>query len=177
MSRIPTEIELKVLLRSLNEFDGFHSEKIDKGIKLNKSEELEHSMSLDTVSYLIDRYESILNSMGCKTSDEVPDPEEVVKEVERNSKKAMRFNDGKRKWSLVHFKSLEPMIQVLEYGCQKYSPDNWKKGLDKKEILESMMRHLASLMDGESYDKESNLHHIGHILCNSMFYSYFENNK
>lgn len=89
--------------------------------------------------------------------------------------KGLRYNDGKRKWSLVHFKSLEPLVEVLEFGAKKYAPENWKKGLDKKEILESMMRHLMSLMDGEALDPESKKHHIGHIMCNAMFYSYFDN--
>lgn len=96
-----------------------------------------------------------------------PPPPTASKEM------ALRFNKDKRKWSLVHFKSLEPMVEVLEFGAEKYEPDNWKKGLDKKEILESMMRHLGALMDGEEYDPESGINHIGHIMCNAMFYSYF----
>ena len=89
--------------------------------------------------------------------------------------KGLRYNTGKRKWSLVHFKCLEPMIEVLEYGAQKYEPFNWQKGLDEKEILESLQRHLARLFDGEEKDAESGLHHIGHIMCNAMFYSYMLN--
>lgn len=91
--------------------------------------------------------------------------------------KAMRFNAGKLKWSLVHFKSLEPLVKVLMFGAEKYSPDNWKKGLDPKEIMESMMRHVTAIMDGEINDPESGLPHIGHIMCNSMFYSYFADKK
>lgn len=91
--------------------------------------------------------------------------------------KGLRYNKGKRKWSLVNYASLEPMIEVLEFGANKYGAFNWQKGLDKKEILESMQRHLASLMDGEDNDKESGIHHIGHILCNAMFYSYFKDKK
>lgn len=86
--------------------------------------------------------------------------------------KALRYNSGKLKWSLVHFKSIEPLVRVLMFGAEKYSPDNWKKGLDKKEILESMMRHLAAMIDGETHDAESGLPHIGHIQCNAMFYQY-----
>jgi hypothetical protein len=87
--------------------------------------------------------------------------------------KGLRYNSGKRKWSLLHFKSLEPMIEVLEFGAKKYEPKNWQRGLDKSEVLESLQRHLASLFDGEDLDKESGIHHIGHIMCNAMFYSYF----
>jgi len=87
--------------------------------------------------------------------------------------KGLRYNEGKPKWGLVHFKSLEPMVRVLEYGAKKYSPDNWKKGLDKKEILESMMRHIAALMDGEEIDPETGITHMGNIQCNAMFYNYF----
>lgn len=67
------------------------------------------------------------------------------------------------------------MIQVLEFGAEKYDVDNWKKGLDRREILESMMRHLAALLDGEQTDPESQLLHTGHIMCNCMFYNYFLN--
>lgn len=86
--------------------------------------------------------------------------------------KASRFNEGKPKWSLVHFASLVPMIRVLEFGAQKYAPRNWQKPMDLQEILESMQRHLAALFDGEEVDKESNISHMGHIMCNAMFYNY-----
>lgn len=88
--------------------------------------------------------------------------------------KADRYNQGKLRWSLVNYKSLEPMVRVLEFGATKYSDNDWKKGLDKKEILESMQRHLAELMDGNKIDSESGLSHMGHLMCNAMFYNYFE---
>ena len=88
------------------------------------------------------------------------------------SKKALRYNEGKPKWSLVHYDSLIPMIRVLEFGAEKYEKENWKKELDLKEILESMQRHLAKLMDGEEFDSESGISHMGHIQCNAMFYNF-----
>ena len=119
-----------------------------------------------------------------------------------------RYNQGKPKWSLVHFKSLEPLVRVLEYGAHKYSiyedkvgtefkgseilqeqvqklnlkvkstgKENWKIGLNKDEILESLTRHLFALIDGEENDPESGLPHIGHIFCNAMFWQYHNTNK
>lgn len=86
----------------------------------------------------------------------------------------LRYNDGKLKWSYVHFQSMEPMVRVLMFGAQKYEPRNWQRGLNKEEILESMQRHLAKMMDGEENDPESGLSHIGHIMCNAMFWSYMD---
>lgn len=114
---------------------------------------------------------------------------------------ARRYNNNKPKWSLVHFKSLLPLVRGLMYGEHKYSlfrdktgnlikgseiskedselfdleesgADNWKNPMDKKQLLNSMMRHLTAIMDGEEIDEESGIPHIGLLMCNSMFYSY-----
>ena len=86
--------------------------------------------------------------------------------------KALRYNEGKPKWSLVHYESMIPMIRVLEFGALKYAPKNWLKPMNETEILESMQRHLAALMDGEEFDQESGVSHMGHIQANAMFYNY-----
>jgi hypothetical protein len=92
-----------------------------------------------------------------------------------------RFNKGKLRWALVDFESLEPMVEVLEFGAQKYAPDNWKLGLNQEEILESMIRHLTELLaqvkkKQPGLDSDSGLKHMGHIQCNAMFYNYHERN-
>lgn len=121
--------------------------------------------------------------LGWQTKDgffALPTPEitfEQFKEMYMKEEKALRYNNGKPKWGLVEFKSLEPMVKVLEYGCTKYEKDNWKKGLDTTEILESLSRHLFALMSGEEVDSESQLPHIGHIMCNAMFYQYHKNKE
>ena len=88
--------------------------------------------------------------------------------------KADRKNEGKKQWSLVDFKALEPMVDVLEFGAKKYAPNNWKKGLLTKGICESMLRHLLAYMNGEDVDQESGISHIGHIQCNAMFLSHMQ---
>lgn len=88
--------------------------------------------------------------------------------------KGLRYNDGKPRWSLVDFDSLEDMVRVLEYGAEKYYDDNWKKGLETREVVESMMRHIFAYLRGEDTDPESGLSHTGHIMCNAMFLSYMQ---
>ena len=89
-----------------------------------------------------------------------------------NPNEAGRFSTGKPQWSQVDFKSLEPMVRVLEYGAKKYTKGNWKKGMPVSEICECLLRHVFALMDGEINYKESGLPIIGHIQCNAMFIAY-----
>lgn len=85
------------------------------------------------------------------------------------TEKADRFNEGKCKLSLLNLRALEPAAKVLDFGAKKYARDNWKKGMPITEILDSMLRHISAIQEGEWYDKESGLSHIGHIQCNAMF--------
>ena len=87
---------------------------------------------------------------------------------------AKRYNEGKPRWSLVDFRSLEPMVRVLEFGADKYGDYNWQKGLPFREACESMMRHIIAYMGGETTDQESGISHLGHIMSNAMFLSYYE---
>lgn len=92
--------------------------------------------------------------------------------MEENKEKGLRYNEGKPRWSLVNFKSILPMVRVLEFGAKKYGDENWKLGLDKNPLLESAMRHLTAIIDGEEIDSESGLPHSAHVMCNMMFYNY-----
>lgn len=77
----------------------------------------------------------------------------------------------------MDFESLEEMVRVLEAGADKYSPGNWKLGLNRDEILESMLRHLLQLFKGEEFDQDLRTHHMGNIMCNAMFYLYHLRNE
>lgn len=91
----------------------------------------------------------------------------------------LRYNDGKPKWSLIDFDTLEGALKVFEFGKEKYGVDNWKKGLLTTEICESLMRHLVSYLNSDDLDKETNLPHVDHILCNAIMLAYTQrfNNK
>lgn len=91
------------------------------------------------------------------------------------TEKALRYNENKLKWGLVHFSSLIPLVKVLMFGAKKYSSNNWKKDMSLKEIEESAFRHLVAIMDGETHDPESGELHIGHLMCNAMFWNYHYN--
>ena len=93
--------------------------------------------------------------------------------------KAMRFNDGKPQISLVLSAgyALEGAAKVLEFGAEKYDRDNWKSGMDKEALVDSLSRHILKVLEGENVDPESNCPHVDHILCNALFLAYHHNGR
>ena len=103
-----------------------------------------------------------------------------ISELENQKKKeeqALRYNDGKLRWSLIDWESLEEMVKVLEIGSEKYDDHNWKKGLPFNEVSESLLRHMFAFMKGEDNDKESGKLHLAHVMCNAMFLIYMHREK
>ena len=94
-----------------------------------------------------------------------------------NTDKAKRYNKGKPDYSLIDYKSLEPLVRALENGAAKYGRDDWKKGMSIETSLASMLRHIHKFSDGEDIDSESGVHHIGHVMANAMFIIYETNNN
>lgn len=81
----------------------------------------------------------------------------------------VKADDGKLKWSLMPFEQLEDVVKVLQNGALKYSPDNWKKCDDPKRYKDALMRHTVAYMKGEKVDKEDNISHLAHAICNCLF--------
>ena len=87
----------------------------------------------------------------------------------------VKFDDGKLAWSLLPFKALESVVDVMMYGAKKYSPDNWKKVPDPiKRYKDAMLRHVISYCTGEKKDPESGKSHLAHAICCALFIIYFE---
>lgn len=96
--------------------------------------------------------------------------------------RAIRLNNGKPRYSLIDYASLEPLVRVLEFGEGKYNRNNWRRPQSKLEILDSLQRHVGELIDKvnegeEENDIETQLHIIGHILANGMFFAYHNRNR
>jgi hypothetical protein len=87
---------------------------------------------------------------------------------------ADRFNEGKVDLTLIDPTASEGLARVLEFGANKYSRDNWRKGLPELNILASIARHYSELLKGNQTDTDSGLPHIDHIAANAMFLSYYQ---
>lgn len=141
-----------------------------------KEKTLDHPLRIEAQKQLHDAQKK-LDDLTDKQLELSVIAQEIERKKAEGEAEAMRFNDGKVEWSLVDFKSIEPMVRVLEYGSEKYSKDNWKKGMDVTKMMESLLRHSFSFLSGETEDQESGISHIGHVMCNAMFIQWMLENK
>jgi hypothetical protein len=86
-----------------------------------------------------------------------------------------KYDQGKLRWSLVPWKALEKIVEVLMYGAEKYEEENWKKLEDPtRRYWEAAIRHLVLWQQGEKIDPESGKSHLAHVGANILFLLFFE---
>lgn len=95
-------------------------------------------------------------------------PEAVYKAI--NEGRAARFNTGKPQLSYILDapNAIVGLASVFEFGAEKYSRDNWKKGLERNEVIDSLLRHLTKSQAGEVLDDETGKDHLYHVLWNAL---------
>ena len=87
----------------------------------------------------------------------------------------VKYDKDKPQWSLLPFKALTEVVEVLTYGAKKYAPDNWKKVPDAKQrYIDASFRHFTAYIGGEKLDSETGKSHLAHALCCMLFLLAFE---
>lgn len=89
-------------------------------------------------------------------------------EAQLGKETAARFDSGKLRYDLIPPKALNELVLVYTYGCFKYDPDNWWKGMSWRKVIGPMLRHIFKWIRGEKYDSESGLHHLAHAAWNAI---------
>lgn len=89
--------------------------------------------------------------------------------------KGVKYDAGKPQWSLVPFKAFSEVVEVLTYGANKYSPDNWKKVPNARQrYIDAGFRHFAAYAGGEKNDEETGMSHLAHAMCCMLFLLAFD---
>lgn len=80
----------------------------------------------------------------------------------------VKYDTGKRQWSLLPWRGAEEVVRVLEFGADKYTPDNWRR-VASERYLDAAFRHLIAHARGEYEDTESGLPHLAHATSCLLF--------
>jgi hypothetical protein len=87
----------------------------------------------------------------------------------------VKYDNGKPQWSLLPFKALGQVVEVLTYGAKKYAPDNWKKVPDaRRRYIDAGFRHFTAYATGETHDPETGKHHLAHAICCLLYLVAFD---
>lgn len=81
---------------------------------------------------------------------------------------ALRYNEGKTRFSMLCWPALEGTSRVFMFGAKKYSENNWKKGIKYNVGMDSVMRHCIAFINNEDNDPESGLFHLYHAIASLM---------
>lgn len=91
------------------------------------------------------------------------------------NKVGVKYDNDKPQWSLVPFKAMTQVVDVLTYGARKYAPDNWKKVPDaRRRYIDAAFRHLSAYTSGEKNDSETGKSHLAHAMCCLLFLLAFD---
>lgn len=75
---------------------------------------------------------------------------------------AIKYDHGKPAFDLIPPHALEEVAKVYAFGAEKYARRNWEKGLAWCRVFGAIMRHSWAWMRGETFDRETELHHMAH---------------
>lgn len=90
----------------------------------------------------------------------------------------LKYDGGKLRWDLLPMAEVEEIVKVLTMGANKYADNNWQlvEGGNERYYA-ALMRHLVEWRKGSKIDPESNLNHLSHVLCNTIFLLWLDHRK
>lgn len=83
---------------------------------------------------------------------------------------SVKHDTGKLRYDLLPFGAVDRIVEVLNFGAQKYAPNNWQNLQDfEARYFAAALRHLSKHAQGEAVDSESGLSHLAHAACCLVF--------
>ncbi len=66
------------------------------------------------------------------------------------------------RYDLLPKPGLDAIARVFAFGAEKYASHNWRRGYEWGKSYAALQRHLTAFWEGETFDPESGLPHLGH---------------
>ena len=86
----------------------------------------------------------------------------------------MKFDGGKLRWDLLPLDVVEKLVEIYEFGANKYGENNWRNLQNGyKRCRAALFRHLTAYDKGEQVDPESGKSHLAHAAWNALSMVYF----
>lgn len=83
---------------------------------------------------------------------------------------------AKTRFDLIPFRAVGEIADVLAYGAEKYSANNWCRGTDWSRYFAALCRHLFAWWGGEDKDPETGFSHLAHAGCCLLFLMEYQRN-
>lgn len=92
--------------------------------------------------------------------------------------KGIKYDNSKLRWDLLPIGEIEKIVDILTFGANKYSDNNWQHVDNATErYYAALLRHLTAWRKGEKIDPESGREHLSHVACNIIFLMWLDNNS
>lgn len=101
---------------------------------------------------------------GPATTVETTDPSTVMVISPTGGTKGQKL----ARFDLIPAEALEQVAEVYGMGSKKYADNNWRKGYAWSLSFAALMRHAWKFWRGETYDPESGLHHMAHVVFHAL---------
>lgn len=84
-------------------------------------------------------------------------------------------DQGKLRWDLLPLDVVEKLVEIYEFGANKYGENNWRTIENGyKRCRAALFRHLTAYDKGERVDPESGKSHLAHAAWNALSMVYFD---
>ena len=98
-----------------------------------------------------------------------------LERVKPSEATGVKYDSGKLKWTLLPFRAINEVLEVLAFGAKKYAADNWKIVPEARtRYVDAAFRHLSDWHLKERLDGETGKSHLAHAVCCLLFLLWFE---
>lgn len=81
----------------------------------------------------------------------------------------IKFDEGKLPWHLLPWQAIKLVVEVMQFGAEKYGSRNWENGMGHSRMFAATQRHLIAYWNGQDRDPETGKLHLAHAACDILF--------